>query len=154
MLSTSWSQTIGDRPNAAVTVTAIGAERKVQQLGRLLLGRGRPQVGAVQHPVVSFRPRIRLEDLGGFGDEGSEDLVGPLIGMLMRRILNHAGSEQGMAQELWGWCSVRSAFFTEAANSSCDSVATGSLGCTLTCSPSSRAAVRSSHSATPTRRQS
>ena len=53
-----------------------------------------------------------------------------------------------------GWCRKRSPCFTEAANSSRDSEAAGTIGSDGTCSPSSRAAVRSSQSATPTRRQS
>ena len=88
---------VGDRLDSPVPVAAIGAERQVEQLSGLLLRRGGPKVGAVQHPVMRLRPRIRLEHLGCLKDESSQDLIGSTVGMLLQLSLNHAGGKQRVA---------------------------------------------------------
>jgi hypothetical protein len=57
-------------------------------------------------------------------------------------------ANSGLRTSACGHRSERSASLTATANSSCESAAAGSTGW-LTGSPNSRAAVRSSHSATP-----
>jgi hypothetical protein len=90
---------LGDQLDAAVPIPAIGAERQVEQLGRLLLALGRVQIRAVQNSILSFGPRIQLDCLDRMKNELAQHLIRTIIGMLPQRVLNHARGDQWITQQ-------------------------------------------------------